>query len=64
MPALMAVNHAGNSSAQAKTQVAASPIKACPHSSTPQSRISLRAGETALPGGIEQSQTFTGTMTK
>jgi hypothetical protein len=46
----MVINHTGISSAHANAQVAANPIKACPHSSSPQSRISLRTGETALPG--------------
>jgi hypothetical protein len=50
--ALMVINHTGSSSAQAKAQQAANPIKACPHSSSPQSRISSRTGETALAGGV------------
>jgi hypothetical protein len=60
----MAINHGGRSSAHANTPTATSPIKACPHSSKPQSRISLRAGEMALPGAMAESQMFTGVIKK
>src|ERR1700686_3664017 len=63
-PALMVINHTGSSSAQAKAQQATNPINACPHSSSPQSRISSRTGETAFAGGMTESQTFTGIITK
>jgi hypothetical protein len=60
----MAINHAGHSSAQAKAQQAANPIRAWPHSKSPQSRINLRTGRAARPGTMAQSQTFTGITTK
>jgi thioredoxin reductase (NADPH) len=49
---------------QANMHNAPSPIAVCPHSSSPQSRISSRAAERAAFGGIVHNQMFKGTMTK
>jgi hypothetical protein len=62
--ALMAVNQGGISSGQANAQQAANPIKAFPHSRSPQSRISFRIGETGFPSGMAKSQIFIGIITK
>jgi hypothetical protein len=60
----MAVNQGGISSGQANAQQALNPIKAFPHSRSPQSPISFRIGETGFPSGIAKSQIFTGIITK
>jgi hypothetical protein len=62
--ALMAINQGGISSGQANAQQAANPIKAFPHSRSPQSRTSFRIGETGFPSEMAKSQIFTGIMTK
>src|SRR3982074_1283921 len=63
-PALIAINQGGISNGQANAQQAVSPIRACPHSRSPQSCISFRIGETGFPNGMAKSQIFTGIMTK
>jgi len=55
-PALMAVNQDGISSGQANAEQAANPIKAFPHSRSPQSRISFRIGETGFTGGMRRAR--------
>ena len=60
----MAINHGDRISGHANAQLPANPIKSCPHSSSPHSRINLRTGEADLPSGMENSQILTGIITK